>query len=210
MSDELAKEASGVNTDEQKSPGFFARIRAWAASHDGSGNNGVAVEAEILKVDKAFIMSVLPHRGNWLLLDTVEVTAEKVIGFFTVTDELCRGHAIGDKAVLPACLFPEFANQLTGVWYAIQNPELIGSGKIPFARTGDYKASLFIKPGDLLRIEVAYADLSGTLKTVRRGTFMDLSGSCFTFWVGSELMASVGKVVLKGVEPPKNSSSNKI
>jgi len=188
--------------EEERPPGFFARILAWIAH----GGGGVAVREETLVVENDFILRVLPHRGRWCLLDRVVITPQKVVGFLTIRPEVCEGHAIGDDAVLPGVLLAEMANQLLGVWYATQHLELIGAGKVLFARDGSYKASGFIRPGELVRIEVDYGNLSGIMKTTRRGTIMKLEGKDFLVKVGEELRGSVPLVELMGVESPKTTS----
>ena len=40
------------------------------------------------------IDKLLPHRGRMRLLDKVETTAERIIGEFTVTKEVCEGHNV--------------------------------------------------------------------------------------------------------------------
>lgn len=197
-----------MGTKAEEKPNWLVRILSWIAS----GGKGARVEEEVLRVDKDFILRVLPHRDRWLLVDAMEVTPQKITGFFTVTREVCEGHGIGGELVLPGVLLVEMANQVTGLWYATQHPELIGAGKNLFARIGgSYKASGFIKPGDLLRVEVDYANLSGSVATNRRGTFMELTGKKFTFTVGDKLVGTVAnrssesddEIVIKGVEPPK-------
>jgi len=188
---------TGAKIEEK--PSWLVRILSWIAL----GGKGAKIEEETLKVGEDFIMKVLPHRGRWRLIDRAEITSQKVIGFYAITHEACEGHAIGDNAVLPGVLLTEMANQLLGVWYATQHPEFIGAGKVLFARRGDYKASRFIKPGDLVQIEVNYADLSGSMTTTRRGTLMELTGKNFLIKVGKELKGSVPLVELTGLEPPK-------
>ena len=194
--------AEDIDVKLNPSPGFWVKIRSWAAKLS-AGKISIVVEEETLTVEKDFILRVLPHRGRMLLLDRVMITPNKVTGFFTVTKEVCAGHAIGDVAVFRGVELPEMANQLLGIWYATQHPELIGAGKVLFARTGDYKASGFIQPGDLVRIEADYADLSGSVVTNRRGTFMSLTGKNFTVKVGNKLRGSVSLIELKGLEGPQ-------
>ncbi len=180
--------------------GFFTKIAAWIA---GFGGKGVTIQEEELRIETDVILTILPHRGRWRLIDCVVITPQKVTGFFTMTKEICEGHGIGDNIVFPGALLAEMANQLLGVWFATQHPELIGAGKTFFARSGGYKASTFIYPGDLVRIETSHADLSGLTKTTRRGTMTDLIGKNFVIMVGPVLKGSVPYVEIKGVELPK-------
>ncbi len=198
MTDGSAEEKTTVDANNPK-PGFFARIRSWMSG----GGKGAAVEEGALIVNKDFISQVLPHRGRMLLLDRVVITPSKVAGFFTVTEEVCAGHAIGNNAVFRGVELPEMANQLLGIWYAIQHPELIGAGKIIFAREGKYEAKSFVQPGDLVQIAVPYDNLSGIMKTSHHGTLLTLSGKDFVFTVKGKVVGHVEEVVLKSMEDPK-------
>lgn len=191
------------SVDPGTSQSLWARMISWISS---IGARGGKVEKGALIMEKELLLRILPHRGRMLLLDRVVVTTQKVMGFFQVTQDVCEGHAIGGQAVFRGVEFAEMANQLLGVWFASQNPEFIGSGRVLFAREGAYKASGFVQPGDLVVMEVDYQNLSGEMKVTRRGTFTEVTGKNFLLKVGEDLKGSVPLVVLKGVEPPKTTT----
>lgn len=104
-------------------------------------------------IDKEEVMSILPHRGRFLFLDRVIITAEKIIGEFTVTEEVC--HEIWGKLVFRGVDYLEMAAQLLGIWLAqqaTQHPNL--NRKLVYLRKASFKCINPAFPGDLLRIEI--------------------------------------------------------
>lgn len=113
-------------------------------------------------IDKEEIMSILPHRGDKLLLDKVTITTDKVIGEFKVTEEVCRGHEIGGQPLFRGVDYPEMAAQILGIWVAqqaTQHPYL--HGKIAPLRKASFMSITSSFPGDLLRIEMPIKELEG-------------------------------------------------
>jgi len=104
-------------------------------------------------LDKDAIESILPHRENKLLLDRVVVTANKVSGEFTVTEEVCRGHQFNGQLIFRGIDVVEMAAQLLGVW-AAQYPEF--EGKLAYFRSiqGEVRFIGKVIPSDLLVVEI--------------------------------------------------------
>lgn len=104
-------------------------------------------------IGKEKIMSILPHRGDKLLLDKVIITADKIIGEFKVTKEVCKGHEFDGKLVFRGVDTIEMAAQLLGIW-AGQYSEF--KGKIPYLRDirGEVKFIAPVFPSDLLVMEL--------------------------------------------------------
>lgn len=183
--------------------GLWGRLFAAVASLGAAKEIVVEDATETLTIEKDFVARILPHRGPALLLDRVVITPQKVVGFFTVTLEVCAGHEIGGTAVFRAVYLPEMANQLLGVWFASQHPELIGAGRILFASSGSYKAIKFIQAGETIAMEVDYADLMGDVRTRHQGTLTKVTGKRYSAMVNGELRGIVDCVELKGFDSPK-------
>jgi 3-hydroxymyristoyl/3-hydroxydecanoyl-(acyl carrier protein) dehydratase len=118
---------------------------------------------ERLVIDKEKIISILPHRGRMLLLDEVMITGKKVVGKFTVTEEVCQGHEFNNQLVFRGVDIIEMAAQLLGIWLA-QHPE--SEGKIAFLRRllGDVKFFGMVIPLDVLIIEIPVREENGEIR----------------------------------------------
>ncbi len=104
-------------------------------------------------IEKEQIKSVLPHRGDKLLLNRVVITPNKVSGEFTVTEEVCKGHEFNSQLIFPGIYIVEMAAQLLGVW-AAQYSEF--EGKLAYFRgiQGEVRFIGKIVPSDLLVVEM--------------------------------------------------------
>lgn len=104
-------------------------------------------------IEKEKIMSILPQRGDKLLLDKVTITADKIIGEFLITEEVCQGHEFGGKLVFRGVDIIEMAAQLLGIW-AGQYSEF--KGKIAYFKNivGEVKFIGAVFPSDLLVMEL--------------------------------------------------------
>ncbi len=104
-------------------------------------------------LDKNAIESILPHRGDKLLLDRVVITANKVSGEFVVTEEVCKGHEFNGQLIFRGIDTVEMAAQLLGIW-AAQYSEF--KGKLAYFRSiqGETRFVGKIVPSDLLVIEM--------------------------------------------------------
>lgn len=112
-------------------------------------------------IEKEKIMSILPHRGDKLLLDKVIITTDKVIGEFKVTEEVCKGHEFEGKLVFRGVDIIEMAAQLLGVW-AGQYSEF--KGKIAYFKSivGEVKFIGAIFPFDLVVMKLPVEKEVGT------------------------------------------------
>lgn len=104
-------------------------------------------------IDKNKILKILPHRGRMLLLDEVVITKKSIVGKFTITGDVCRGHEFNGQLVFRGVDIIEMAAQTLGVWLA-QHPEF--EKKLAFFRRliGDIKFFGMVVPADLLIIEI--------------------------------------------------------
>jgi len=127
------------------------------------------------------IEGFLPHRGRMLLLDGVEITAEKVVGKLTVTKEHCEGHAVltGEEILRGSDLL-DMAAQLLSVFLASQYPQFLG--RICVVR--EYNGASFekaIRPGEEIVIEVAVIDVE-----IREKHLISITGKNFIVWDGQK------------------------
>ena len=124
------------------------------------------------------IEAILPHRGRMLLLDRVVIGTERIIGEFTVTREVCEGHAVWDgELVLKGSDLLDMSAQLLAVFLASQCPQFLGRT----CRLREYGGSKFkapIRPSEKIIIEVAVVDIEVEEKT----TVVFVTGTNFVVW----------------------------
>lgn len=147
-------------------------------------------------IGKEEIMGILFHRGRMLLLDRIEVTSEKVIGEFQVTDEVCEGHAGFDgKLVLRGSDILDMAAQLLGVW-AAQHFERLGRNC--FVREyGGAKFKGTISPREKLTLEICSGGIkTKTIEKENGGQLIIISGENFLAMVGDKQKAKISFVQL--------------
>lgn len=101
------------------------------------------------------IMSVLPHRQPFLLIDRVEdmeagkrITAIKNV---TMNEPFFQGHFPG-RPIMPGVLIAEALAQ-TGAFVILQKPEFKGKIAV-FTGINNFKFKRQVTPGDTLRLEV--------------------------------------------------------
>ncbi len=104
-------------------------------------------------LDKDAIKLILPHRGDKLLLDRVVITANKISGEFTVTEEVCKGHEFNGQLIFRGVDTIEMAAQLLGIW-AAQHPDFKKKTAYFKSIKGEVKFSGLIVPPNLLVVEI--------------------------------------------------------
>lgn len=129
-------------------------------------------------LERKEIKEILPHRGTMLLLDKVEVTDEKIIGEFTVTREVCEGHAVLDrKLILKGSDLFDMSAQLLSIFLGSQRSQFFGRTCVVNEYTGaKFKAP--IKPFEKIIIELAVVDI--VIK--RKNNFIFVVGENFVVW----------------------------
>lgn len=119
----------------------------------GKKEEGGPETREKIIIGKGEIMSILPHRGKFLLLDRVVITPEKIIGEFKVPREVC--HEVWGKAIFRGVDYPEMAAQVLGIWIAQQAKRYpVFNEKIAPLRKASFMSIAPSFPEDLLRIEM--------------------------------------------------------
>lgn len=168
-------------------------------------------------IGKDEIRKILPHRGRMLLLDKVVITLDKVVGEFTVTEEVCQGHEVWNgKAVLRGVELPEMAFQLLGVFVA-KDSEIIASvlpedsgAEVTLATVGNLcvarecQRAVFnspIFPGDKV-----VAEMGVGVEVDAFGPMIKIKSSEIIFRVGNQKKATVFSVALAIFDAPKTDS----
>jgi len=145
-------------------------------------------------INKEQIESILPHRGRMLLLDRVIITAKKITGEFTVTKEVCEGHAVLDgEVLLKGSDFLDMAAQLLGVWTA-QGSNFEGR-KTVIREYGGAKFRKPTSPGELLVLEIETDNVSAD-DVYGDGRLIIAKGENFLARVGEERKTEVYSVEL--------------
>ena len=152
-------------------------------------------EEILVEIGREAIREILPHKGKMLLLDRVVVNASEVMGEFTVTEEVCEGHAMADgQPVFKGSDIFDMAAQLTGMW-ASQHPEFKGR-KAAVRRYGEAKLQGFIFPGDLLTLSTRVNNFEGVVTTRERLPKILITGRNFSAKVQDVQKAHVSFVEL--------------
>ncbi len=141
-------------------------------------------------------MSILPHRGDKLLLDKVTITTKKIIGEFKVTNEVCEGHAVLDgKLVMKGSDVLDMAAQLLGVWLAQHTGHIEASNKRVMVREyGGAKFRKPIYPDEVLTLEVDAESVSAEVFSDDK--LIIAKGSNFSARAGEEIKANIYSVEL--------------
>ena len=152
-------------------------------------------EQILVEIGREVIQEILPHKGKMLLLDRVVITPLEVMGEFTVTEEVCEGHAMADgQPVFKGSDIFDMAAQLTGMW-ASQHPEFKGR-KAAVRRYGEAKLQGFIFPGDLLTLSTRVNNFEGVVTTRERLPKILITGRNFSAKVQDVQKAHVSFVEL--------------
>lgn len=104
-------------------------------------------------INRSQIEEILPHRGRMLFLDEVVITNKNILGKFTVTDEVCKGHEFNSQLVFRGVDIIEMAAQVLGIWLA-QHSE--SKDQIAFFRRilGEVKFYGMVVPSNVLLVEI--------------------------------------------------------
>jgi len=150
---------------------------------------------EKIIIDKEQIELILPHRGRMLLLDRVVITTQKIMGEFTVTHEVCDGHAVlEEKLVLKGSDLFDIAAQLLGVWAAQHSDAEFKNRKTVIREYGGAKFRNPIFPGELLVMEIDPENASAQVLVGR--DIIITKGEKFSARVGKERKAEISFVEL--------------
>lgn len=98
-------------------------------------------------MDKNELMTVLPHRDNMLLLDTVEREGDEAHGFYRIPEDawFLKGHFPGNP-VVPGVILCEILAQSTCVLLA---DEMSGELQPLYTGLNNVRFKSPVKPGDL-------------------------------------------------------------
>jgi 3-hydroxymyristoyl/3-hydroxydecanoyl-(acyl carrier protein) dehydratase len=151
-----------------------------------------------LVVRKEEIAKILPHRGRMLLLDKLTIAGGRVTGEFTVTEDVCEGHAVlGNSMVFRGVDILEMTAQILGVYWGIQHPEFVDKKGM----LRGFGGSKFHKPvfiGDQLRVEVLSSKIIDRILggPEKEKMIIRVTGQDFTARVGRERRATIKAVEL--------------
>ena len=151
-----------------------ARIVARKPSHRGTVQLVRAMRASqsrgttVPEMGIEEIMSVLPHRYPFLLVDRIlERSAKRVVGIknVTINEPFFAGHFPGHP-IMPGVLIIEAMAQAGGMLLmgAIEDPQ---SKVVYFTSLNDVKWRRPVKPGDQLRFELDLLQVRGTMARMK-------------------------------------------
>jgi len=150
---------------------------------------------EKIIINKEQIGLILPHRGRMLLLDRVVITAQKIMGEFIVTNEVCDGHAVLEgKLVLKGSDLFDMAAQLLGVWAAQHSDAEFKGKKTVIREYGGAKFRNPIFPKEFLVMEIDPENASAQVMVGR--DIIITKGEKFSARVGKEKKAEISSVEL--------------
>jgi len=105
---------------------------------------------------KQEVDAILPHKGQWHLIDTVTFTNGKAVGELFFTGEICNGHTIDGVLMAPGCIWYDMAAQFFGIMISREPKVLAHRGEDNKLASRGYGESDFrgpALPGDYLIIE---------------------------------------------------------
>ena len=117
-----------------------------------------------IEIEKHLIMAILPHRGDKLLLDKVEVnfpskkSLPRAVGIYEITESVCKGHEWNGQKIFRGVDLIEICAQLTGVAFALKYPDFIGRAGV-LRRTGIGKFSGTAFSGERVKCVLSFSDL---------------------------------------------------
>ncbi len=188
--------------EKQNGPGTK---RAWIVRRVIMGVAGF-LQKEKRILDKDAIKLILPHREDKLLLDRVIITAKKIIGEFTVTEKVCKGHKFNGQLIFRGVDIVEMAAQLLGVW-AAQYSEF--ENKMAYLKSikGEVKFSGMIVPSNLLTVEISVKENEKEpnprieIKGRPGRLIQKVVGENFTARVEGKLKSTISRIELIIVDP---------
>jgi len=152
-------------------------------------------------ISKEDVMAILPHRGRMLLIDRVVIRKDKVIGEFTVTDQVCEGHGFDGQLVFKGSDLFDMAAQLLGIW-AAQYPDF--KGKKAYARQyGGGKFQGLVSPGSTISMEISAVHLTAEIVIRPKLRKIIITGTDFSAIVNSQQIAKVFSAELVALENPE-------
>jgi len=117
-----------------------------------------------IEIGKHLIMAILPHRGDKLLLDKVEVnfpskkSLPRAIGIYEITESVCKGHEWDGQKIFRGVDLIEICAQLTGIAFALKYPDFIGRAGV-LRRTGIGKFSGTAFSGERVKCVLSFSNL---------------------------------------------------
>ena len=117
-----------------------------------------------IEIEKHLIMAILPHRGDKLLLDRVEVnfpskkSLPRAIGIYEITESVCKGHEWNGQKIFRGVDLIEICAQLTGIAFALKYPDFIGRAGV-LRRTGIGKFSGTAFSGERVKCVLSFSNL---------------------------------------------------
>lgn len=157
-------------------------------------------------IGKAQILSILPHRGDKLFLDSVEIVGDKrITGQVSVRRGHCIGHEIlKDRLLFKGVDFTEMAAQILGVVWGIKHPDFLDMVGL-LKDSGGFKISRPVFVGDYLEIDIDPKDI---IERIRKGPerekmFILLTLKRAVARVGKEERAEINSIRIVIVDPKK-------
>lgn len=152
----------------------------------GTVEPAVVENYQVVILTKDQILKILPHRGKWLLLDSVRLEGKRATGELLLTEEICHGHIIGGRLMAPGCIWFDMAAQFLGI-IAHNSPEVITSlngrsRSFGVFRYGEAEFRRPVCPGEKVLIQTD----SGVTWNERHGIFTVSSGPFFIRAEGSD------------------------
>jgi len=117
-----------------------------------------------IEIEKHLIMAILPHRGDKLLLDRVEVnfpskkSLPRAVGIYEITESVCKGHEWNGQKIFRGVDLIEICAQLTGIAFALKYPDFIGRAGV-LRRTGIGKFSGTAFSGERVKCVLSFSNL---------------------------------------------------
>ncbi len=167
-------------------------------------------------IDRAEIEATLPLSEGKLLLDRVTIDSETVAGEFTVTELVCKGHAVaaGGKLVMRGSDLLDMTAQIAGVWarqnLIIKDHHIAKAGSWFVESYGGIKFKEVILVGYPLIMEVGI----GNLKAKVSDRLIVVTGENFVATVNDNIVARsffvkiVGFINTKNFKPTDEQSSD--
>jgi len=122
------------------------------------------------------IMSLLPHRYPFLLVDRILEMEEgkRIVGIknVTINEPFFQGHFPGSP-IMPGVLIIEAMAQTWGILVLASEPEMAGSKNILFLSIDNARFRRPVYPGDQLRFELQALNLKRSIWKFKGEAFVD-------------------------------------